>query len=103
MAPEKYLLIRKAALTYPLVPPSPGEEWVWGRAKEAGRAGDQCQQPQRLRARQRTVRHSQIHIVEWSSTVGRPASWLGSGAKEKGCLAFSLRAQKDGAAELRGL
>lgn len=61
MAPEKYLLIRKAALTHPLVPLSPGEEWAWGRAEEAGRAGDQCPQPQRLRTSPPVdeVRHSQ--------------------------------------------
>ena len=45
MAPEKYLLIRKAALTHPLVPPSPGEEWAWGRAKEAGRAETSADSP----------------------------------------------------------
>ena len=42
MAPEKYLLIRKAALAHSLVRPSSGEEWVRGRAEAADRAGGQC-------------------------------------------------------------
>ena len=76
---------------------------MWGRAEAADRAGGQCQQPQRLGACQWRGEKQPGSTVQWSSTAGGPASWLGSGAREKGCLAFSLRAQKDGAAELRGL
>lgn len=82
MAPEKYLLVRKAALTHPLVPLSPGEEWAWGRAEEAGRAGDQCQQPQRIRARQRTRRDTARSTQRSGAAqqAGRPD---GSGLRQK--------------------
>ena len=49
------------------------------------------------------MRNSQT--PQWSGAAqqaGRPDG-LGLAQKKKGCLAFSLRAQKDGAAELRGL